>query len=449
MSAKPRRTVSTANLIVRVALGVIIFGVGVGIMVALVATRPTPPQSPRSETARSVRTLTLEPVEVIRRWEGFGAARAVARADISAEIAGAVAVRPEAVEPGFPIRRGDLIIAVESAEFEARAERARQAIAAIEAERKSLEVDEQVWEVTLALARENVALLKAELERLREAVAASGATVVEVDRLRREITRAEREAESVRQLFEQVPARRAGLESRLGVERANLTLAQIDIDRSRITSPIDGVLQEVWVKVGERLAPGAPVARVVNLTRMEAPIRVPVSALADIAPGCRATLSTTGPMARSWDGVVARIAPEADIQTRSATVYVEIEQAPDIAPSQALTPGRFVMARISAARPTLALAIPRNAINGDRALIVDASGRAASRTVSIAFHVDQAFTALLPDERQWAIVDSGLAAGDQIIISNLDELLPGMMIRNGAASPPQASVAKGQAEGGR
>lgn len=449
MSAKSRRTVSTANLLVRVALGVIILGAGVGVLIALVATRPAPPQSPRSETARSVRTLTLEPVKVTRRWEGFGAARAVARADISAEIAGTVSVRPEAVEPGFPIRRGDLIIAIDSAEFEARAERSRQAIAAIEAERESLRIDEQVWEVTLALARENVALLKSELERLREAVAASGATVVEVDRLRREITRAEREAESVRQLFEQVPSRRAAMESRLGVEKSNLTLAQIDIERSRITSPIDGVLQEVWVKVGERLSPGAPVARVVNLSRMEAPVRVPVSALGDISPGSRATLSTTGPMARSWEGVVARIAPEADIQTRSATVYVEIEQAPDISPSKALTPGRFVMARIASTQPAPALAIPRNAINGDRVLVVDESGRAASRTVSIAFHVDQTFPALLPDERQWAIVESGLEAGDQIIISNLDELLPGMMIRKAVESAPQTAAAPRGAEGAR
>ncbi len=421
----------------------VIFGLGMGVFIALVATRPTPPQTPRSELARAVRTLRLQPVEVIRRWEGYGAARALDAADISAEIAGTVAIRPESIEPGFPIRKGDLIIAIESAEFEARTERARQSIAAIEAEKKSLEVDEQVWEVTLGLARENVALLKDELERLRAAVAGSGATLVEVDRLRREITRAERESESVRQLFEQVPARRAGLDSRLGVERANLALAQIDIDRSQIVSPIDGVIQQVSVKPGERLSPGAPVARVVNLRRMEAPVRVPVSALGDIGIGSRATLSTTGPMAHSWEGVVVRIAPEADIETRSATVYVEIEQAPDVSPANALSPGRFVKGRISSSRPTTALAIPRSAINGDRVLIIDEAGRATSRVATIAFHVDQQFPSLLADERQWAIVESGLTSGDQVIISNLDELLPGMMIRDAVQGAPQTAAAPG------
>lgn len=414
-------------------------------LAALVATRPTPPQSARSETARSVRTLTLAPVEVTRLWEGFGAARAIDAADISAEIAGTVAVRPEAIEPGFPISKGDLIVAIESAEFEARAERARQGIAAIDAECQSLKVDEQVWEITLALARENVALLKDELERLRDAVAASGATVVEVDRLRREITRAEREAESVRQLYEQVPSRRAALDARLGVERAVLAMAEIDIARSRITSPIDGVLQEVWVKRGERLSPGAPVARIVNLQRMEAPVRVPVSALADIGPGSLATLSTTGPRARTWTGVVARIAPEADVQTRTATVYVEIEQAPDVAPSDALTPGRFVMSRISSNTPMTALALPRAAINGDRVLVVDDAGRAASREVVVTFHVDSQFPELLPEERQWAIVESGVQAGDQLVISNLDELLPGMMIRKSGGDGPAGASAAGAA----
>lgn len=441
MTATSGRTHSLANLLVRIALGVVIFGLGIGTLAALVATRPTPPQSPRSETARAVRTLTLRPVQVTRRWEGFGAARAIVAADISAEISGTVAERPDAIEPGFPIREGDLIVAIEGAEFEARAERTRQGIAAIEAERLSLDVDEQVWEVTLGLARESVALLKDELERLRAAVAASGATVVEVDRLRREITRAEREAETIRQQFEQVPSRRAALEARLGVERAALAMADIDIARSRIASPIDGILQEISVKRGERLSPGAPVARVVNLRRMEAPVRVPVSALADIGPGSPATLSTTGPMAHSWEGVVARIAPEADVQTRSATVYVEIEQEPDVSPSDALTPGRFVMARISSRAPIAALAIPRSAINGDRVLIVDGVGRAASRRVIVAFHVDSQFPALLPDERQWAIVESGLEAGDQLVISNLDELRPGMMIHKSGADEPMTAAA--------
>lgn len=429
------------NLLARVGIGVVILGVSVGIFAILVATRPIPPQSPTFETARAVRTLTLNPIEVSRLWEGFGTARAIAAADISAEIAGTVALRPAAIEPGFPIREGELIVAIESAEFEARAERARQAIAAIEAERQSLAIDEQVWEITYALARENVALMKNELERLREAVAASGASAVEVDRLRREITGAEREAESVRQLFEQVPSRRAAMESRLGVEGAALALAEIDIRRSRITSPIDGVLQEIAVKRGERLSPGAKVARVVNLRRMEAPVRIPVSALGDIRPGSRATLSTSGPMARSWTGVVVRIGPEADAQTRSATAYVEIEQPADTDPSQLLTPGTFVMAKISADLPTIALAVPRSAVDGDRVLIIDASGRAAARQVLIAFHVDDRFPELLPDERQWAIVATGLEAGDQVLISNLDEVLPGMMIRQTVESDPQTAAA--------
>jgi len=424
-------------MLVRLALGTLILGSAGAFFAALVATRPTPPQVALSETSRSVRLLTLAPVEVTRQWLGFGTSRPLTAADISAQLAATVAYRPAAIEPGVSLRKGDLIVALVDNEFRARAERARQSLAAIEAERASLAIDERAWESSLSLARENVALLKNELERLQQAVAAAGASAVELDRLRRDITRAERDAEGIAQLFDSVPARRAAIDSRVGVEKANLELATIDLERTRVRAPFDGVLQEVAVRAGERVAPGALIARLVNLERMETPIRVPVSALVDIAIGSRADLLASGTAGQTWTGAVSRIAPEADAQTRTATVFVEIVQNPAAATSTILQPGRFVTARVYSQRPTPALVVPRSAINGDRALRVDASGRAQVAIVQVSFHVDQRFPSVDTDERQWAVLvgpEAGLSVGDQVIISNLDELLPGMMIRSPSPS---------------
>lgn len=445
MSPRQRRSISAANLALRVGIGLGALLLSVGIFAALVATRPTPPLTPRSEILRTVRVIELHPVEVARQWLGFGTTRALQTAEVAAEVAGTIIERPSSIEPGLPVRAGQLIVALDATEFIAQADRARHAMAAIEAERAALAVDEEVWASSLELARENIALLRSELEQLRSALAASGATQVEVDRLRRQITSAEREAEAIRQLFEQIPARRAALEARLGVERANLALAELDVRRSRILAPFDGTLQAVNVREGERVTPGTPVARIVNLSRIEAPLRVPVSALNELTVGSRATLTTSGPARRTWEATVSRIAPEADEQTRTATVYVEVRQDPGLPTEQRLAPGRFVTATLYAQRPIQALVAPRSAVNGDRVMVMHDSGHAAVRTIEVAFHIEQDFPSILPGERQWAVIARGLAPGDRLIISNLDELRPGMTIRTPTSGPPEPVTAQAAA----
>lgn len=423
-SSTPARPVA---VIVRALIGLAALVVAIGIFAGLQATRPTPNLAPVQLVARQVRVLTLSPVEAPRTWLGYGSARSVRSADISAEVQGVVVDRPASIEPGLSVEFGDVVVVIDPSDFRQRATQLEQSIAAFRAEAQGLTAEEASLQRLLELAEEATALQRNEIERWRAAAARSAGAPVELDRLASELSRIQREEQTLRERLSLVPSRRIRIESQIAAEQATLAIAQRDLERTVITSPISGVIQSVAVERGERVAPGSPVARVVDLARIEIPLRIPVSAAASVLPGDRAEVRAEGPIEAVWNGAVARIAPEADDSDRTITVFIEITQSAS-ADGPRLLPGMFVSGRIFSEAPEARLVVPRTALDRDTALVVDDQGVVSSVTVSVIHYLEAYLPELDPVETQWAVIASGLAAGQRIVLTNLDELKPGDIV---------------------
>ncbi len=423
----PPRT-SPAAVPVRFAIGFVLLLVAVGIFAALRATRPTPPLAAVNQAARQVRVLTVQPVEVARTWIGYGAARAMRSADIAAEVQGVIVERPESIEAGAPIRTGELIAVIDPADYTQRLAQLDSAVAALRAELDGLYAEAESLDRLISLAAESTGLTQKEIDRWRSAMAGGAGAPVELERLERELARAQREEQALRERRSLIPSRRSGLESRISAEEANLTIARRNLERTRIVSPLDGSLQSISVERGELVAPGAPIARVVDLSRIEVPLRLPVSAAAEIRPGDRAVIRAEGPVDSEWTGAVVRIAPEADASTRTITVFVEVRQDPNSEISTRLLPGAFVSGRVAAETPREHIVVPRTAIERGRVLVVDDAGVITAAPVSVLHFVEETFPDLDAVETQWAVLDNGLAPGQRIALTNLDELQPGITV---------------------
>jgi len=430
MRPVPRRTgLAPLAIGVRFVVGLVVVAAGAGVYLALSATRPEAPRLEERERGVIVRTMTVTPTPARRWWEGFGVARAVRASNVAAEVAGVVVERPEEIDPGAWVEQGDLLVAIDDDEFRQRLERSRQLIASLEAELRGLRVETESLQETLTLAEEAVELTRDEVERLREATGRGAATDVELQRLQRELTTVQRQAEDIRQRLNLIPTREARLAAQIQSERASARLAELDLERATIEAPFTGAIQAVDVNEGERVNVGQRVARVVDLRLMEAPLRIPVSAVGDLRVGGRVELEAEGPERRRWSGTIARIAPEADQSTRTATVFVEIEQAARLGGEPLLLPGQFLTARIYAASAGDELVIPRTAVLDDRVMVVSPEGVAQPRDVQVSYHLEAAFPDLVPGETQWAVVEEGLEAGDRIVISNVADIEPGAPVR--------------------
>lgn len=444
----------TISLIVRFIAGVLILAMAIAIAGALVANRRQAIQAPIGEAARRVRTVEVVPrpaESALRLWEGFGTARARDQADVAAEVTARVVLRPSNIDPGVAVRAGEVLLRLEESDFRERMQAAQSAADSLRAQIEGLEVEESRLTEQVAQVQEQLRLTRMEQERLEQARLGAAATEIEMIRIQSTLARLDGERIRVQQMLDAIPTRRSALQADLAARRNEAAVAERQLSRTTILSPIDGILQSIDANVGEMVQSGQRIARVVDLRRIEIPLRVPASAQGEIRLGDQATVHARSAgvgngFGQSWRATVARIAPEADPQTRTITVFLEVEQTPpgmnsgssnsthDESWSNLLIPGRFVSAelRARAGNSEMLIVIPRRAVLDDRVWVAvpDESGRtkAQPRQVRVLYHVDARYPDLDAAETQWAVIGAGIRAGDQIIVTNLDELSPGIKV---------------------
>ncbi|MFP5247482.1 MAG: efflux RND transporter periplasmic adaptor subunit, partial [Thermoanaerobaculia bacterium] len=109
----------------------------------------------------------------------------------------------------------------------------------------------------------------------------------------------------------------AAQEAKLGRLRAEAELQRQQLEALRVRAGIDGVLQQVSVEVGQRVAPGTMLAKVVQPAQLEARLRIPETQARDVSLGQRASIDTRNGIV---PGHVIRIDPAA----QNATVTVDV-----------------------------------------------------------------------------------------------------------------------------
>jgi len=151
--------------------------------------------------------------------------------------------------------------------------------------------------------------------------------------LRLSMTRAEQAA--TRQEIEQELLRiiDISIQEQLGVQqtqidqlRARHELAISDLDALYVKADIPGVLQEMPMEVGQSVAPGTVLARVVQPDKLKAELRIPEVQAKDINIGQRAIVDTR---TAEIPGIVTRIDPAAQQGTVTVDIKLLLEQMPD------------------------------------------------------------------------------------------------------------------------
>ena len=119
------------------------------------------------------------------------------------------------------------------------------------------------------------------------------------------------------------------VKTQMAVQQALLeqrrTLAQFrkqQVDQLQVRAGMNGMLQQLVVEVGQQVTPGQNLARVADLTKLKAEVRIPETQLRDMAIGQIATIDTrTGIIS----GRVSRIDPAAEAGTVKVDVTLDGE----------------------------------------------------------------------------------------------------------------------------
>lgn len=412
----------------------VIFGVlavAIGIVVVLVKTVEKSAHSDEELPPMSVRVIEAQPQFIDRTWNGYGTTRSMNDANVVAEVGGRVIERPVSIEPGKEIDAGTVLLRLDTSDYANALNAATQAASAIEAQLDGLTVESERVGTQIELAKDEIDAAQRDLDRTQRAIDAGAGSIGEVDSKTAAVRRVQREVETLRERFEMIPSRRAQLMAQLAAQRANAATAQENLDRSVIRSPISGVIQSVNARRGDWVALGTPVARVVDVSRLEIPLQLPVSATSWIGLGNEVQLWEGEPNgAPDKTGMITRIAPEADSGTRTITVFVEVEQ--DARSADVLKAGRFVMGRVHTPDDRPRFVVPRRVVQGGRVMIAiqQDNGEALIEPVAVEvdYSIDGIIESLDANEDQWTVLRSGLNGGEWIVVSLLDQIHQGLMV---------------------
>jgi len=290
-------------------------------------------------------------------------------------------------------------------------------------------------DLDLRTAKDNYEVLKADLDRDLLAQRAAAATVAseaaqaqmnaDADtqmakqgfipeiQLRKSKLLAETAAKRQKMEEERLANSERTLAVKLGVQQSEVqrretiaTLRRQEATGLKIRAGFSGVLQEVPVQVGQRVAPGANLARVVDPTRLKAQLQVAETQIRDVVIGQKAEIDTRSGVSR---GRVVRIDPAA----RNGTVTV------DVALDEALPRG---------ARPDMGVDGTIELERLDNVLYVGRPAFAQEATKMSLFRLspDRAGATLTPVELGRSSVNTvevvrGLNVGDCVVLTDMSQ----------------------------
>ncbi|MDD2520332.1 MAG: efflux RND transporter periplasmic adaptor subunit [Kiritimatiellae bacterium] len=214
--------------------------------------------------------------------------------------------------------------------------------------------------------------------------------------------------------------------------RAQLELAKVNLDETRIRAPMDGVVMERRADPGAMVGPSAAIVRIAQMNPLRLMLAIPARLLPMLEEGqTRVAVSTDVWTDREVDGTLARVFPEADPATRTVRAEVHLDNAKTNG-SWPLRPGMYATARLTLATSPGALAVPASSVIRvlDRQLVFRVENNTARAADVKTGLRDGAYIEIL----------EGLSDGDEYVVMGQNKLTDGAPIErvaaNGAAEEP-------------
>lgn len=417
-----------------VVCAAILVGAGV-IVTVLIRTAPEPPMRPADDGMVTVAVFELNPMAVRRSWSAIGTVRAQDSATISAEVTAMVKRTPE-LRAGDRVSRGQVLVELDDSDFRFNRDMAVNRIAEIERLKEQVEMERRALEAQIELEVENVAVNERNLERVEGLMARGASSQQDVDAATQALVAARLNEARLRERLSLIPSRLATLEVQHKSARHSRDLAELNLRRCRIVSPLDGVLQMLDAEVGLQLQPGQVIARVVDPTRLEVPLRLPAASRSELKVGDHVVLRHEHHPDHTWTSRVTRIEPEDDVRSRTVTAWTVLprvtsdQSEPDSQTAVSLSPRVFVTATVQTGELYERWVVPRRSVRDGRMMTVEA-GRLRSVPVTVAFSLEsRPADSELPDE-QWLVLEhhSGLERGTPTLIHASATFVDGQRVR--------------------
>lgn len=252
-------------------------------------------------------------------------------------------------------------------------------------------IDPEAQEAELIKAEADLSLQKKNLARLEQLLAERFVSQKEVDETRKAME----------------------------VARAELHRATVDLDKSILRSPVDGILDRLFVDRGEFVALGTPVALVVQVDRLKALVEVPEKDVPYLQLGQPVKVVPASIDGAAWPtlaGEVIHVAYKADPVTRTFVAKVAVDN-----PEGRLRPGMILRVVLARRSHSQVVTVPLAAVmerEGGKVVLLEQDGVARMRAVTPG-----------PVIGDRLLIREGLAPGERLIVRGQQLVGDGAKVR--------------------
>ncbi|NNF37537.1 MAG: efflux RND transporter periplasmic adaptor subunit [Gemmatimonadetes bacterium] len=272
-----------------------------------------------------------------------------------------------------------------------------------------------------------------EIFRDKGARVAAGDSLLRIDDrlLRAQVDEARARAALARETWErrkrlweedQVGSELAYLEARYGAEQAAAGLASLErrLERTVVTAPIEGVLDDRMVELGTLVNPGTMVARIVDLNPIKVVGGVPERYAADVRTGASARVTFDVLPEEVWDGRVGFAGNAVDARSRTYPVELTLPN-----------PGGLVKPEMVANIEVVRRTFPDAVVADQDAVVRKEDGY----VVFVVEEVDGGLVArsravqLGATQENRVVIEAGLAPGDRLVTVGQQQVANGDRVR--------------------
>ena len=281
--------------------------------------------------------------------------------------------------------------------------------------------------------------LRATIEQNRAGVAEAKANLADAERELGRQDKLVKAGVTTQSTYDAALTRKNVTEAQLGTAQARLNSYVAQLDYTVIRSPLDGVVIERDVLVGEMVAPGGftsqqstgSIVRIANPASLEVEADINESYIARLTIGQPASIKIDAVPDRSYQGKLRQIVPTADRQKAVVKVKVTIEDAdrrlvPDMSSTVTFLGSKIDRAALDA-KPKLF--VPREAVRkeGATSYVFVVRDDKLERT-EVTVHEEPAGTTKGGEAKPLEVL-SGLKGAETIVRTGVETLKDGQKVR--------------------
>jgi multidrug efflux pump subunit AcrA (membrane-fusion protein) len=260
---------SRAGEAVRIGAPLGILAAGFVAFFALRSLKEAPSRAQEQLAAPIVETIVVAPHEGGLDFSVDGVVVPHREIDLSAEVSGRIARRAEICRAGSYVTRGSPLIEIDDRDYKLEVERLERELSQASVTLQELEVEVSNTESLSKLAKEQLALQRRELERQKQLAVKRIVTDSDLDQAKRDELAAVNSLLTLENQLQLFRTRRNRLESARDLCQSQLEKAQLDLARTKVAAPIDGVIIREMVEEDSYVQKGTSLVKIEDTSAVE------------------------------------------------------------------------------------------------------------------------------------------------------------------------------------